>query len=71
MPTLWLYSENDRYFGNTLPRQWFDGFVAAGGGGRFVRLPPYPDNGHLIFEGNPDAWKPAVEAFLRELGFAR
>lgn len=70
VPTLWLYSENNRYFGAKLPRQWFDGFVAAGGKGRFVLLPPYKDNGHLIFEGNPDAWKPAVEQFLNEIGFA-
>jgi dienelactone hydrolase len=71
VPTLWLYSENDRYFGNRLPRQWFEGFVGAGGKGRFVELPPYKDNGHFSFEGNPDAWKPAVEKFLHELGFDR
>jgi dienelactone hydrolase len=69
VPTLWLYSRNDRYFGTQLPRQWFDGFVTAGGKGRFVELPTYKDNGHFIFEGNPDAWKPAVEEFLHELGF--
>jgi len=28
-------------------------------------------NGHLRFEGNADAWKPAVEKFLHELGFGR
>jgi dienelactone hydrolase len=71
VPTLWLYSENDRYFGIKLPRQWFDDFVGAGGKGRFVELPAYKDNGHLIFEGNPDAWKPAVEQFLHDLGFGR
>jgi dienelactone hydrolase len=71
VPTLWLYSENDRYFGSRLPHAWFDGFVAAGGSGRFVELPPYKDNGHFSFEGNPQAWKPAVERFLHELGFDR
>jgi dienelactone hydrolase len=65
IPTLWLYSENDRYFGTGKPRQWFDGFVAAGGQGRFVALPPYKTDGHPSFTGNPAAWKPAFEAFVR------
>ena len=69
VPTLWLYSENDRYWGKQLPRQWFRGFVEAGGKGRFVQLPAYQDNGHGIFSGNPGAWRPAFERFLAELGF--
>lgn len=69
VPTLWLYSENDRYWGRELPKAWFDGFVAAGGKARFVQLPAYKDNGHPIFTGNPAAWKPAFEDFLHGLGF--
>jgi dienelactone hydrolase len=65
IPTLWLYSENDKYWGATIPRTWFDAFVGRGGNGRFVKLPPYKDNGHPIFTGDPDAWKPAFEDFLR------
>lgn len=69
--TLWLYSENDRYWGAELPRKWFRGFVDAGGKGEFVQLPPYKDNGHGIFTGNPASWKPAFEAFLQGIGFQR
>jgi len=69
VPTLWLYSENDQFWGPDLPRDWFAAFVDAGGKGRFVRLPPYRQNGHGIFSGEPSAWKPAFEAFLREIGF--
>lgn len=69
VPTLWLYSENDRYWGAELPRKWFKGFVDAGGKGQFVQLPPYKDNGHGIFTGNPGSWKPAFEAFLQDIGF--
>jgi dienelactone hydrolase len=65
IPTLWLYSENDRFFGVRKPREWFDGFVAAGGKGRFVQLPPYRSDGHPIFTGDPAAWRPAFEAFVR------
>lgn len=63
MPTLWLYSENDRYWGRTLPRQWLQAFVGRGGRGEFVELPAFKDDGHGIFARNPAAWKPAFEAF--------
>jgi dienelactone hydrolase len=69
VPTLWLYSENDRFWGPTLPRNWFDEFVQAGGKGQFVALPAYGDDGHRSFTGNREAWKPAFEDFLREIGF--
>ncbi|MGC4062543.1 MAG: dienelactone hydrolase family protein [Aquabacterium sp.] len=69
VPTLWLYSENDQFWGPALPRQWFDGYTSAGGKGRFIPLPSYQDNGHGIFTGNPDAWKAAFEAFAHSVGF--
>jgi dienelactone hydrolase len=65
IPTLWLYSTNDRYWGPTWPHKWLDAFVARGGSGRFVELPPYKSNGHASFSGNPAAWKPEFEAFLQ------
>lgn len=68
VPTLWLYSENDQFWGEELPREWFAAFTGAGGRGRFVPLPPYKNDGHGIFSGNPAAWKPAFEQFVREIG---
>jgi len=65
IPTLWIYSENDRYFGSKYPRDWFDGFVKAGGQGRFVQLPPYKQDGHPSFTGQPAAWRPTFESFQR------
>ena len=69
VPTLWLYSENDRYWGRELPKKWFDAFVAAGGRATFIALPPFRTDGHASFTGNPAAWKPAFEAFLKDVGF--
>lgn len=69
VPSLWLYSVNDRYWGSRLPKEWFNAFVAAGGKARFVQLPPFKENGHGIFSGNPAAWKHAFETFLHEIGF--
>ena len=69
IPTLWIYSENDRYWGREKPRAWFEAFRANGGPGEFVQLPPHGADGHGSFTRNPDAWRPAVEKFLAQLGF--
>lgn len=69
VPTLWLYSENDRYWGAQLPRKWFDTFVAGGGRATFVQLPAFKTDGHASFTANPSAWKPAFEHFLKSSGF--
>lgn len=70
IPTLWLYAPNDRYMGERHPREWFEAFRRAGGAGRFVALPAHGEDGHSSFTRNPDAWRPAFEAFLREAGLA-
>ncbi len=67
IPTLWVYSENDQYFGPRYPHDWFDGFIKAGGRGRFVLLPPYKADGHPSFTGQPAAWRPEFEAFVKEV----
>lgn len=69
VPTLWLYSENDRYWGKQHPKRWFDAFVSAGGQGTMVQLPPYKDDGHPSFTGNRAAWTGSFEEFLKKLGF--
>jgi len=73
IPTLWLYSENDKYFGKQHPRSWFKVFQEKGGRGEFVQLPPLPaelgEDGHASFTRHPSAWRPAFEAFLRQNGF--
>jgi dienelactone hydrolase len=69
VPMLWLYSENDRYWGRLLPKKWFDAFVSAGGQATLVELPPYKDDGHPSFTGNRAAWSAAFEAFLKKAGF--
>ncbi len=64
VPTLWMYSANDRLWGPRFPRQWYRAFVAAGGAGRFVALPADKNNGHFIFDRNAKAWHPAFRRFL-------
>lgn len=71
LPTLWLYAENDQYFGPTYPRAWFQAFRAAGGTGEFFQFPPTGDDGHSLFSRFPEVWQPRVAEFLDRLGFTR
>jgi len=69
VPMLWIYTENDQYFGPSYPRQWFDAFVKAGGTAEFVQFPPYGEDGHRLFSDFPEVWKPKLIAFLEARGF--
>ena len=69
IPTLWIYSENDQFFGPKLPREWFDAFRAAGGKGEFQEFPPVGENGHLLFYRAPQLWQPRVRQFLESVGY--
>lgn len=67
-PSLWLYSENDRYWGRVFPMQWHRAYVAAGGRAEFRMLPPFGRDGHFLFTRAADLWGPHVDSFLREHG---
>lgn len=69
MPTLWIYSENDMYFGSQLPLRWFEAFRASGGVGEFAMFPAVGDDGHLLFSRAPELWQPRVLKFLQPLGY--
>lgn len=69
IPTLWVYAENDMYFGPKLPRVWFDAYRAAGGPGEFVLFPPHGEDGHGLFTRAPQVWQPRVGDFLSARGF--
>jgi dienelactone hydrolase len=69
VPMLWLYTENDMYFGPKLPRQWHEAFTGAGGKAEFIQYPPHGDDGHQLFTRFPAAWQPKVGEFLDAVGF--
>lgn len=70
IPTLWVYAQNDRFFGTRRPREWFDAFVGSGGIGEFALLPAHGDDGHVVFRTAPETWRGRVVDFLRSNGFA-
>jgi dienelactone hydrolase len=71
IPTLWLYTENDRSFGQRYPREWFESFRGVGGRGEFVVLPALGDDGHRAFTEAPHSWQPQVLDAMRQLGVLR
>jgi len=66
VPMLWLYIENDTFFGPDLSKRMHAAFVDAGGNAEYHLFPPHGSDGHF-FVGAPDAvaiWSPLVSAFL-------
>jgi len=69
VPSLWLYSANDSFFGPELGREMFDAFVDAGGRAEYVALPAFGRDGHRVFAAADGRalWQPPVEKFLAKL----
>jgi len=68
VPMLWIYAENDTYFGPELTKRMHDAFVAAGGNAEYRVLPPFGSDGHFMID-SPDAvpiWSPLVSQFLEK-----
>lgn len=72
LPTLWVYTANDSFFGPALAAAMHRGFTASGGRADFRPMPPFASDGHALFfgVGGSAIWGPVVEAFLRQQGFA-
>ena len=68
VPMLWIYEENDTYFGPELTKRMHDAFMAAGGNAEYRLLPPFGSDGHFMID-SPDAvpiWSPLVSQFLEK-----
>jgi invasion protein IalB/pimeloyl-ACP methyl ester carboxylesterase len=68
IPMLWIYTENDSYFGPELSKRMHDAFLAAGGNAEYRLLPPFGSDGHFMID-SPDAvpiWSPLVSQFLEK-----
>ena len=69
VPSLWLYSANDTYFGPDLSKRMADAFRSAGGPVTYRLLPPVGSEGHYLIY-SPDAardWSAIVDRFLAML----
>lgn len=65
VPMLWVYAENDHYFGPALAKQFHAAFTEAGGKAEFIAANPFGEDGHHLFsaKGTP-FWTPYVDDFL-------
>jgi len=70
VPGLWLYAENDLYWGAEWPRAWYRAFASAGSNAEFVMTDPVPNSdGHQLLARGSRLWTEHVDHFLKELGF--
>ena len=70
-PMVWLYWENDLYWGAEHPRQWHRAFTEGGAQAEFVQLSPVGEDGHLGFARDMDRWTAVVDRFLGRWGLNR
>ena len=65
IPMLWVYSDNDHFFGPQIAAQSFHAFTAAGGKATFIQAAAFRKDGHGLFSlaGIP-IWAPMVDGFL-------
>ncbi|MCW5656072.1 MAG: dienelactone hydrolase family protein [Burkholderiaceae bacterium] len=71
VPMLWLYWDNDKYWGAEVPKRWHQAFTAGGGKAELHTLPAVGDDGHRGLHIDMDTWVPRVEAYLARIGFNR
>jgi dienelactone hydrolase len=68
VPTLWIYSQNDKYWGEQHPRAWHAAYVKAGGQAKLVMLPPVGEDGHFVTTAGFQHWRPVADRFLASFG---
>ena len=69
MPTLWVYTSNDRWMGAVAPKQWFAAYAKNGGTGQFAAMPAFGEDGHALFGKGFPIWRPLADKFLEGVGF--
>jgi dienelactone hydrolase len=68
IPMLWVYADNDHFFGPALAERLKTAFAAGGGNVELVRAAPFGKDGHFLFSAFSASaiarWTPPVDAFL-------
>lgn len=70
IPSLWMYAENDLFWGAEVPKGWHAAFAQGGSDSQRVTTAPMANqDGHdLVFEGK-HLWMAPVEAFVKRMGY--
>ena len=66
VPMLWIYAENDTFFGPALSKRMHDAYTNAGGKAEYHLLPPFGSDGHFLIDSAESIpmWAPLVSRFL-------
>jgi len=69
-PMLWIYAQNDSFFGPDIARSMYQAYAKAGGKAEFHPVGEHDEEGHTLWsdEGGSQVWGPLVEAYLRKRG---
>jgi dienelactone hydrolase len=69
-PMLWIYLENDTFFGPALSKRMHDAYTGAGGNAEYHLLPPFGSDGHFFIDSpySIPLWAPLVGPFLDKHG---
>ena len=67
IPMLWVYAENDHFFGPALAQQLKGAFTEGGGNVEFIAAPAFGRDGHYLFsmDGIP-IWSGLVDRYLKQ-----
>ncbi len=71
IPSIWLYAQNDHYWGPERPKQWYKGFAARSSSkSEFHTTGPVPGvEGHYLMARGGALWGDLLTPFLTRLGF--
>ena len=75
VPSLWLYSANDLFWGEQAPKEWHKAYLqaAAAAGSQvpseFFAAPAVGENGHSLMGAGSRFWVPVVDVWLHKNGF--
>ena len=65
IPMLWVYAQNDHFFGPRLAERLYGAFTRAGGQARFIKAAEFGRDGHGLYSaGGIAIWTPMVDDFL-------
>ena len=73
VPSLWIYTENDSYFGPALVKDLHAAYTKNGAKVRLHQLGPFGRDGHAFWGSAQTVpkWWPLVETFLQEQGLLK
>ena len=69
VPNIWLYADNDQYWGAEAPRQWHAAFKAGGSDTELIQTGPVEGrDGHTLINYGMSMWNDPLNAFVKKVG---